>query len=301
MPEMQHDDAAVPLKSSSPAVEPWVIVFAAVLPWLLFTIIVLSFTFLFHDLTGAVWLLCVLCFLVALVVTFAACVRRSSSSQPHTKVILGSTGMLCIFAVLSACLVGIYVYDGILVSYWALAGRRSYENVLPSTAALAHLDAGVISFTEGSRLDTSLALGYMNGDRFCVAPILGSTGTDATVEFWAAGVNCCEQRSGFTCDGAGDAQARGGLVILDASPLETSVRPQFRAAAREAAAAYGLEASTDPIFVQWLSHPEEAIDAMWTSAITTAIGCISCMLIFFLCAAILLTMIARMKRSNPPA
>jgi len=44
----------------------------------------------------------------------------------------------------------------------------------------------------------------------CVAPIMDGTGKQTSAEFWAAGVNCCDAKTGFKCGDVGKPGARSG-------------------------------------------------------------------------------------------
>eukprot|EP00971_Amphidinium_carterae_P343899 6483951-Amphidinium_carterae.1 len=70
----------------------------------------------------------------------------------------------------------------------------------------------------GTRLDIEHAVGYHAGSYYCVAPVVSSSGASHTIEYMAAGIDCCEQRGTFTCDQAADSSVRSGLAYLDSDP-----------------------------------------------------------------------------------
>mmetsp|Transcript_1177 Transcript_1177/g.4101 ORF Transcript_1177/g.4101 Transcript_1177/m.4101 type:complete len:156 (+) Transcript_1177:160-627(+) len=86
----------------------------------------------------------------------------------------------------------------------------------------------------------------------------------SSIEYWAAGVNCCGDGDGrtFTCDDIRNKQAHAGLVFLDYGPrrklLETFVK-----AAKEAGTTHGMEPAQDAMFVMWVVDPDDAQHWYW--------------------------------------
>lgn len=141
-------------------------------------------------------------------------------------------------------------------------------NVDPSaTSGKQYMDAGLVSFTANSTVDTNLSLGFRNGKTFCVAPIVtkpatmskqpqsdGSIGwsiggKQANYDFWAIGLNCCSQNAysfDFHCGASSDAQAHDGLRLLDEGHAAI-----YRTAVLSAEANYGIAAS-HPLFFFWV-------------------------------------------------
>merc|ERR1719168_484085 len=107
-------------------------------------------------------------------------------------------------------------------------------NVMPEEPALSHLDAGKITFSKDARVDFEVVTGLADGQRYCVAPIVGKSPM-TTVQYWAAGVDCCSQDGNFTCHDVGSKTAHAGLVYLDYGPRRGDLE-KFRRAAREAGA-----------------------------------------------------------------
>ena len=71
---------------------------------------------------------------------------------------------------------------------------------------------GKLIFSLDARVDTARSLGYKAKTVFCVAPIIDYA-TDS-VEYWAAGSNCCGQRADFSCDDVWNPKARSGVVMM---------------------------------------------------------------------------------------
>lgn len=53
----------------------------------------------------------------------------------------------------------------------------------------------------------------------CVAPIMDGTGKQTSAEFWAAGFDCCDAKTGFQCDDVDKKGARSGERIADSTGL----------------------------------------------------------------------------------
>lgn len=142
-------------------------------------------------------------------------------------------GFLCLIAVVAANLIGLLNFQRHFALFWAYEGQRDYTNVQPAELALTHLDAGKLYFSQETHVDTRAAVGITDGrSRFCVAPIVGDKRPEV-VEYWAAGMDCCDNTGLFTCDEVGAKEARAGLVYLDYGPFQDQLA-LFRKAAREA-------------------------------------------------------------------
>lgn len=172
--------------------------------------------------------------------------------------------------------------------YYDITNLNTYPSVDPSKYTGAQLmDAGMIQFTKGSKLNLANSIGFKNGDVYCVAPVVGKNGTQATYDFWAVGINCCSGHTAdFRCGEFSNPAANWGLRLMD-----DSKRDMFRLAVKEAEASFNLNAP-HPVFMYWLSDPQSEVNAyqddgfkffsMWVSA-TGAVQ-----LFLVVCAAILL-------------
>mmetsp|Transcript_17596 Transcript_17596/g.31785 ORF Transcript_17596/g.31785 Transcript_17596/m.31785 type:complete len:316 (+) Transcript_17596:190-1137(+) len=235
----------------------------ALVPWSIFTLIMMLWTFFIHQAPWVVYIAIAVC--LALCFLFAALRSRKPQTSPlHFWLVLGVLGFVAVGA---ACAVGDLNDEENMSKYWNYQGEREYTNVDPSEPALTHLDAGSIHFTNGTRLDTSQAVGYHSGNFYCVAPVLSPSGTSHTIEYMAAGMDCCEQRGTFTCDDAAESSVRSGLVYLDSDPSVS----EFRRAAEQAAAVWNLQISSDSLFLKWVEDPEREQRRYWYSALWFAL------------------------------
>lgn len=206
-------------------------------------------------------------------------------------------GALCFLATTLAIFVGLWNYYRNFYRYWAYEGQRTYLNVLPSKPALQHLDAGKIMFSENASLNFQKSFGYMDGQRFCVAPIVERGAKSDTVEYWAAGVDCCfnsdKVRQNFTCDDATDGEAHAGLVYLDFANHKLSM---FRKATQAASRVHDISSSEDALFLQWVQNPRQAQRVHWNSACVILIAAIFIHLGFSTCVGFAL----HFKSRGPP-
>jgi heme/copper-type cytochrome/quinol oxidase subunit 4 len=221
------------------------------LPELVFAVITTLYAFVYHHFPEVV-MLAVIGF-VALSVMF---VTLSSRIEGRWYLMLG---VLCFMATVMGTLYGLYNYHENFLQYEAYSANREYSNVLPSEPAAAHADAGKIEFAKSARIDTTKAVGYKQGDVYCVVPIMDDMQT-SRVEYWAAGMNCCKQRADFQCDDAGSADAHSGVVILDTNSFFPSNRDVYEKAVREAEAAFDIVSSPNPLFVRWVKDPQQVQD-----------------------------------------
>merc|ERR1719252_176444 len=206
------------------------------LPWLMFVLVMMLFTYGYHHIPGLVWsTVCLLsCFSLIFIFT-----TPGEGAEGRSAV---SLGFLCGFAIVLSTLAGLHNYGTNMEQYWMYEEAREYHNVLPSEPAAAHADAGKITFAEAARIDTTKAVGYKAASTYCVAPILDPSSNNR-VEFWAVGLDCCAPRGEFNCD---DAAKEG------------------------AEAANDLVSAMEPIFVRWVKDPA-AVQASFFAAGTGAL------------------------------
>lgn len=163
-------------------------------------------------------------------------------------------GFLFLLATTTGTIAGMANYHEQLFHYWSASEGRHYTNVRSDSLAAAHGDAGVMVFTDDAVVDTTKTIGYKSGNVYCVAPITRRDQTTAsTIQYWAAGTDCCNGRGFFSCDDALDKAAKSGLVIREqpASALFKSEVDYYFHAMEMAAEIYGLTAAKEPFFIRW--------------------------------------------------
>jgi len=242
------------------------------LPWLMFVLLMMLFTYGYHHIPGLVWSTVCLLACFALIFVFSSPMDAGGRSAV-------SLGVLCGSAIVLGVLGGLHNYGNHMEQYWLYEEAREYHNVLPSEPAAAHADAGKITFAEAARIDTTKAVGYKAASTYCVAPILDPSSSNR-VEFWAVGLDCCAPRGEFNCDDAtkeGTEAAHGGLVVFNtgSGSLATSEYRHyeyFSKAVKESEAANDLVSSAEPIFVRWVKDPESVQNSFFGAGNWAVIG-----------------------------
>merc|ERR1719359_636090 len=271
------------------------------MPWLMFVTLAVLFTFAYHHFYLVVWTLVLAWMCFAFI--FMALDSRGRMGGSWFLFL----GLLCLFAVVNACLVGSYNYWMHMFHYWSFDENRGYTNVLPSEPAAAHADAGKIVFSNTARVDTTRAVGYKSGTVYCVAPILDDTQLDR-VEYWAAGVDCCPARGDFNCDDSWNPKARSGVVILDTSAGDASVssgdssigfslfrsrRDYYLKAVRQAEANFGVTSADHPLFVRWVGDPQQIQDDYWRSGVGFLVATVCIYLLISIIAGAVMQMVSK--------
>lgn len=214
-----------------------------IIPWYVFISVSLLFALAYHRHKEATWAL--LFFATVALLALIKWVDPDEKWQFYTVA-------MCLVALVAATVVGVFAYGEFLGKYWNSRSSHSFANVLPSEDAAGYADAGKLVFAEEARLDVSRALGYKDVNVYCVAPVLDDAPL-TEVQFWAVGVDCCEQRGSFDCDDAWDSDARSGVVV---SPLH-GWHSQYALAVRQAEHAFELASAPEPVFVRWVVDPDK--------------------------------------------
>ena len=104
-----------------------------------------------------------------------------------------------------------------------------------------------------------MAVGYKHQNHlYCVAPVTSTGVTPTLVQYWAAGIDCCSTRGGFSCDDAADLEIRSAAVLLRAQDHGLFLREVFEGdaqllakARRKAEGTFGMPHTFSPkaIFV----------------------------------------------------
>lgn len=187
---------------------------------------------------------------------------RHHQKQSHNGEVL--IAFLCIIALLIGTAVGWFVNISWLSEYHRLSQGASYFNVLPFEAAAGKLDASTIVFTADSAVLSSKTYGLVYADapiarNYCVAPVMTTSDVQTRVEYWVAGINCCQPRSGFACGEAANLNAHGAVVL----PPESQEDPGYAEAIRGASNAYGLQASNKFLLLSWNQDPVGFCHKLW--------------------------------------
>lgn len=146
-------------------------------------------------------------------------------------------------------------YKVYMSKYYDMTTLSLYPNVDVSYVGGAEvMDAGRIVFSTGSKLNTSMTMGYKDGSTYCVAPIVTASPTRrpmVSFDFWAVGKDCCSGnpliKSDYTCAEFDNPRAHSGMRLLD-SDLP------YKLAVEQAKLAYNIH-SDHPLFFHWVEDP----------------------------------------------
>lgn len=172
-------------------------------------------------------------------------------------------GVLCLLAAVLGIIMGQEGWFNRWRPYWWLrTGRHTIASA--ATPAAAVRDAAILNFTVPSHelmsnkslVDHSKSAGFRDGHVYCVAPILNAdlaAASYALVNYWAVGIDCCENVGSFTCDASRDYQGGFGIVMLDAGfPCPGCHKEEFAAAIKKAEYEHGLVSADGALYVRWV-------------------------------------------------
>jgi len=242
------------------------------LPWLLFCLMFWAMSFSLHYSNPFFCYLlvfgglCVVC-ITGLLAFDSIRKKREASGGP----IMAGTGtayreptwiiflfVTCALAWVLGVVGGDINFFNNLEPYYDITNLATYPSVDPSRMRGQQLmDAGRIIFSEGSKLDLKMSMGFKNVDVFCVAPIVANSSEHITsYDFWAVGVNCCSgNRPDFHCGQFNNARASAGLRLM-----RDDQRAFFRLAVQQSEAANGIRAN-HPLFFHWMKDPIAEVNA----------------------------------------
>lgn len=233
----------------------------AIVPFVFFCVMLVTTFMAYHKSLPGTFLT----FALALVFSFLITLMGSDRKFHYI-------GVLCSLATLFGLCVGLSVYYSTMIYYYSYFDMGKYTNVAASQSPAEFLDAGMLLFTSDTRLDLTRAVGYRSvkeGRTMCVAPVVDNADPQAPVNFFAVGINCCEERQSFNCDSAQDSQARSGLLMLQpdmlvSDSMEWAVNPDGLDAFKEAIRLSQTTADADKVrFLRWVRDPVDETDQFW--------------------------------------
>lgn len=185
-------------------------------------------------------------------------------------------GVTVLLSSILGLVVGEIVFSGYTQNYYTLRLLHTYDKIDPVAEGKAYLDAGAVEFANKSFVDITRAVGYKDGNVWCVAPIKLDNEAVANHDFWAVGVNCCTGFPGdFNCfeNEQARSSAHGGLRIVNDEDI-----PFYKLAVMQDNGEFkdnseflkdGRMNSVNPLFFTWTKDPVKKIDSMWHDAVWT--------------------------------
>lgn len=235
------------------------------IPWVLFCIVFGVTSFNLHF--SKPWLCWLIVGAVGLVVVFigleaASSIRaklRHETKEPTWCIFLFLTSII---AVVIGVVLGDQIYNNFMSTYYNYLNLNDYKYVnVAKMRGEQLMDAARLNFAEDTTLDLRKAMGFQNGQNYCVAPITiadksGVMSELTNYDFWAVGLNCCsDDNTDFHCGEYNNPKARGGLRLL-----EENDRAFYRLAVQQAEAMYHVKA-THPLFLYWTEDPVAEMDS----------------------------------------
>jgi hypothetical protein len=243
----------------------------SIVAWVVFSVVCLLFGLSYHDSSVEIWTLLTLGFVTLTLIMGQSWRTWHESSASRVGFLVSSWMLLAL--VLGTC-VGLFSYDCCIREYWQSQMLEARGNVLPSEPAGAYGNAGEIVFADEARIDPSKAVGYKDTNVYCVAPIASDVPMD-TVQFWAVGLDCCGARGTFVCDDAWNPKARSGVVVRNHSEWASEdVREHYKKAVKLAEVTYAIASAEDPIFVRWVSNPQQVELNIWRAGMGVVLAAI---------------------------
>jgi len=249
--------AAEPVKAARQPDKKDVVV-AIALPWLIFFVIVALFLFTYHDMAIIVWVLIVLCIALSLLFLILG---MSVGLKSFIAI-----GLLCLGSTFVATTVGMWISDEYLERYYKF-DDSNLQSVDPTVAPDSKAqDVSVFNFINDTFIDDARTVGFVaGGDIYCVAPVSFPEKPDVAVQYWATGVNCCEQRSNFDCGAARDPEASSGVVADDYAEM-------YHKAILMAQAIHGLGSTNTSRFVNIINSADAMQGGLWDEALSVGLS-----------------------------
>lgn len=238
------------------------------IPWAIFVYcFCLSSFYLMYKTPLLAWLCISAVFVIWLVFVAVAFCARKYHPDPTWFTFFSILAAICAVWGILAGLANLREYED---PYYTLQEMRDAKGpngtgVNPSLVSGEDvMDAGVLTFQQGSMFDADRTWHFMKGSLYCVAPIVGpgvSTPLRQTYDFWAIGKDCCSVgASDFRCGSWGSTQAHTGLREVNEADLE-----YYRLAVQQAASLYDIMAP-HPIFLKWSRDPRGEVNGLHTMA-----------------------------------
>jgi len=151
--------------------------------------------------------------------------------------------------------------------WWMFTGWKTEGSA--ATPAASRYDASSIAFANGtswSSVDANRGAGYRTGGNvYCAAPVMDPAMVAADIpliNYWAIGINCCDDFGSFTCDASRSYKGGVGVAMVPKSSLIDGQRGLpcvgcnhefFRLATLKSSAAFGLVSADEAVWIRYVS------------------------------------------------
>lgn len=203
-------------------------------------------------------------FVVAFLISLGLVVMGVTSHK-HSKTPFFAVGLLMLISVIVGLLACEHGWNESWRQFWWMHTGNEL-GATAGTPAAARSDTSVISFqsakdgTAWTSVDATRAAGFRRGSIYCAAPILDpdvALGDIMRVEFWAIGIDCCDDFGSFTCDASRETTGSVGVVMKGGGmPCFGCHEEEFRLAAAKAAGANKMVSAPGALYVRFVSSAD---------------------------------------------
>lgn len=234
-------------------------------PWLLFSATYGVASFQIHDATPHLYFFLLGCGLaIVITASVVACEARfklvsTTEKDPSWQIFLA---LSLLVAWVGGIVLGNANYSANLQPFYNLQNLNSYRDIDPSKMRGEQLmDAGVMSFAQGTTFDVTKSMGFSNKKVYCVAPITMGSTKPLSYDLWVVGTDCCTvNKADFHCTANVGRGTKGGFRLLAGG----SDRALYRLAVQQAEASYKI-AANHPLFFTWVNDDPMTLVAGWFS------------------------------------
>jgi len=206
------------------------------------------------------WFFLGIAYVIVLVLVCVAMYMRRSDPEPTW---FSHFAIIMFLAVIIGTMLGQYNHQTNMVKYYEVQDLKVIDGIDASKEKGSNMmDAGVVNFGEGNRLDAEKSWHFKHKTLYCVAPVIGSEAypESQTYDFWAVGKDCCSVgASDFRCGDASTIGSHSALRVFDDADIK-----YYRLAVEQAESLYGVMAQ-HPIFFEWTHDPNGLINS-WNEA-----------------------------------
>lgn len=236
----------------------------SVVPFTFFITSLLNIYLMYHDFRTSCLVVLVSLFMASLSPLFSPLAFPFCWQGWIVKEPMRGFSIMLFMATLSGAIIGLGNYEHNVGPSLEFSDKQWYHNVLPTEPAAGVADAIALTFAAGTHVSTFQSAGYKamenGGTVYCAAPIFNDQNAESgKSDYWAVGVDCCNAKSVFWCDGVADPEAKDAIVLTEQPYLFLSPRRANRDAFLKAInmirAEYKLPVS-DPMLLRWVRDAE---------------------------------------------